>query len=355
MCRKDLSSLPLLLTNMTPGTISNQKRFAFSFLLLAIVLSPLFVTPSREEVYQSIPSKVGPIAYWVQETFHKTEPVDIAIFGDSIMWAALDPIQLKEELGNQLGKKVNVINLSGVFKGGDFHLSRMVEFLEHRKTVLALFPSDRLFEKHPYAGQLLYHGTVPFTKSLPLLSQLKIYTHSVLSTPRILLNRIRRPLLAVGGFDRAAGGLTRAFGFKGTPFEEYQAPPTRILLRETSSNPETRKLLAFEETDPEAERYYQFVDEYAKSHSTQILALHVPNLWELSEGRIDTAQWLARETTPVQLLAAPPKRFFPNMPIEEIQKLYGDDTHLNKNGRRYFTSAIAPVLKELYEKHVAKD
>jgi hypothetical protein len=64
---------------------------------------------------------------------------------------------------------------------------------------------------------------------------------------------------------------------------------------------------------------------------------------------LERAFWPDLMGANLAMLGVVPAKLFAGLPDEEVQKLFKDPVHFNRNGQQYFTQLITPALLRLYE------
>jgi len=78
--------------------------------------------------------------------------------------------------------------------------------------------------------------------------------------------------------------------------------------------------------------------------------LHVPWYTEHESETVDErSNWPQLLGDDISVVGITPRRLFEGMKDEEIRLHYYDGAHLNLNGNRFFTRAIAPALLKLHD------
>ena len=179
---------------MSPAFSSTRQAGGFGLLLLVMLLLPVlisrFLLPPREQIYASLPWNVGPYPFIHDQIFRETSDVDIAIIGDSQIWAAIDTPYLQQQLSAKLGHPAVVISLCCPWAGFDGLYFLVRDLLQHRKVHMLVFSDAsglsvvqdtphkqawRWFRYAEDAGELA---------GLPLRYKLSYYYGSILGMPR---------------------------------------------------------------------------------------------------------------------------------------------------------------------------
>src|SRR5262249_49067222 len=138
-------------------------------------------------------------------------------------------------------------------------------------------------------------------------------------------------------------------------FAEYEPRPLAIDPQSTmyygpGSNP------AFREADfppPPDVDMVRAIALLARAHGTRVVFLDVPGIRTASEHLESTVEVFGLPPELYQpgvtRIGVPNAVLYKGLSVGEIQRLYNDRRHYNKNGARYFTSIIAPALVMAYE------
>ena len=91
------------------------------------------------------------------------------------------------------------------------------------------------------------------------------------------------------------------------------------------------------------------LSQLAERQHVTLLFLHLPSLDDTSSPVIqDSAVWPETLGHEVQMLGFTPQTLFRGLKSNEVERLFSDPQHLNRNGQDYFTRLITPKLLEAY-------
>jgi hypothetical protein len=366
---------------MSPVFSSLRQAIGFGLLLLFLLLLPLLVPrsalPPRETIYNTLPWNVGPYPFIHDQIYVEKNDVDIAIIGDSQVWAAVDAPILQQALSKKLGRPAVVICLCCPWAGFDglYFLAR--DLLAHRKVHLLVFSDAAGLDAAPQAVPhkqawrwFRYAEDSSEIATLPLRIRLAYYYGSILGLPRNLLSQLRPNLGPVLTEDRyrdlqaehhwimpntRLGTLTMHIGYNNRPdlFVPYtpttSAQPTDFVIY----SPQTAGQFQFAEPSaaPSLQTYFgQKLATLAVDHGTKLACLNVPYLPDRRLSLIrERYNWAEMMQAPVGLIGIPPGLLFAGLSDNDIAKLYWDAYHFNENGQQYFTRLLAPGLISIYE------
>ena len=362
---------------MCPAFSSTRAAAAFVLLLLGLLLSPVLAgkkfLPPREQSYASLDWKSGPYPYLRHQIFEEQGDIDIAFIGSSRILHCLDARRLQDELTQKIGRPATVRVLG--WGGGGFDAIYFIaqDLLAHRRIKLLVVYGDHNAGNRNKSSPVWFRfsedgGTL---SGLPLRDQAQYYFASLVGLPRNVLCRVRPNLpanLSVRNFweehyrspslTDMLGSTTSELGFANAdadpsvsfvPFTPVNAATAADAViyspaTKTSFTFSTRPLPAYET------HFMQLLSVLTDRRDCQLMLLHIPVVDEARSPRIEEQtfwpEWLG---TNLVMLGVPPAKMFGGLTDDEVQKLYFNPGHLNKNGQSYFTSLVLPSLLQIYE------
>jgi hypothetical protein len=364
---------------MSPAFSSLGQAIGFVVLLLVMLLLPVLVPrtalPSREQIYTSLPWSVGPYPFIHDQIYNEKSDVDIAIIGDSQIWAAIDTPYMQRQLSAKLGRPAVVITLCCPWAGFDglYFLAR--DLLQHRQVHMLVFSDAsglsvvqdtphkqawRWFRYAEDAGELA---------GLSLGYKLTYYYGSILGMPRNLISLLRPNLAPVLTLEKKRdleedhhwlmpserlGSLAMQISFENRPdlFSKF-TPVTTVEPSDFDIySPETKDKFHFAESvKPSLQIYFaRKLAALAQAHRTRLTCLNVPFYENRKSSFIqERFYWPEAMQTPVNMVGISPAVLFASLPEKDVSNLFWDAYHFNENGQAYFTRLLAPSLIALYD------
>lgn len=368
---------------MAPAFSSTRQAAAFALLLLATVLLPAAMRPSmlppRSQVYSSIPWSAGGYPYIHQQIFEETGDIDIVFMGSSGMWEAMDTPRVQSLLGEKLARPAVVRSLCWNWNGFDSLLVVASDLLAHRRVKMLVLNFDvngTGNSAHAQAPAWFRFGdNAPMLDGLPGRSKASYYSCAILGMPRTLVSLLRNNLPIVPSekvalqFDLQGfnpmfrlGTLVReqGWGYRNTqllPFAHFTPTPTPRATEASIHPGQAASSFRISPAPlfPLQAALLQKVAALAEQHGVKVVMLHIPFEKEKHSATIDERQiWPPEFQDKVTWLGIPPAKLYDGLSDDQIRMLYRDNWHMNFNGQRYFTNAIAPALVEFYARSFAR-
>jgi hypothetical protein len=358
---------------MVPAFSSQKAAAGFALLLLVVLVLPIVAgkswLPPRERIYSTAPWGMGAFPYLDHQFYGEKNDIDIAFIGSSVEYFAIDTPALQKKLSEQLGRPAVVRSLCWYWSGFDALYFITEDLLRNRKVhVLVLTNEAGGSGTHPAADRWFRFGdNWEALNGLPLQTKAAFYAEAVLGMPRNLVNLIEpsgplrpfagdfnvdRPLSAVNPAERLGSIAAEDMLQIGQPFVDYTPPskanPSDVCLY-SSATKDKFHFLSLPISQLQLHFARKFV-ELAKKNGTKIVFLNVPFFSDMKSSTIiETEPWSQILGTETTIMGIPPATLFAGISDQDVQKLYFNAYHLNKNGQRYFTSIIAPTLIDLYD------
>ena len=364
---------------MSPAFSSIRQAGGFVLLLIFVLLLPVLIPssalPSREEIYASLPWNVGPYPFLHDQIYVEKGDIDIAIIGDSQIWAAIDTPYLQRQLSEKLGRPAVVVSLCCPWAGFDglYFLAR--DLLQHRKVHLLVFSDAsglgtiqetphkqawRWFRFADDAGELA---------GLPLRPRLTYYYGSILGLPRNLISLLRPNLgpILTPEKERALdqihhwvmpnerlGALTVQISYENRPdlFTKFTPKTSTQASDFITYSPQTSDKFRFENQSTTSLQMYfaKKLAKLARDHGTSLTCLNIPFIADRNSSVIqERFNWAEALQAPVNMVGIPPAALFSGLSESDVSHLFWDTAHFNENGQLYFTRLLAPTLLTLYD------
>jgi hypothetical protein len=358
---------------MAPAFSSPRQAGAFAILLLVILLLPVLIgkslLPPRERIYSAAPWSAGAYPYLQEQIFQEKGDIDIAFIGSSLEYLGIDTPEVQKELSDKLGRQAVVRSLCWYWLGFDALYFITEDLLRHRRVHMLVFTDEtsNRITHHEVSRLFRFADNHKALAKLPPQTVAAFYSEAILGVPHNLLNLIEpqqplrpysyeqfnigRPVHAQTPFDRL-GSLSVEEDFDATrPFVEYsprgQAKPCDVCIY----SPDTKDKFSFAGS-PMSQVELHFAQKFAdlaKKYGAKLVFLSLPFFENFRSPTITVGQsWPELLHSDITILGIPPATLFATISDDDVQKLYFDRYHLNKNGQRYFTLIITPTLLDLY-------
>lgn len=364
---------------MSPAFSSLKQAVGFVLFLVAMLLLPVLLPPSwlppREQIYASQPWNVGPYPFLHDQIFKEKSDIDIAIIGDSQIWAAIDTPYLQQQLSEKLGRPAVVVTLCAPWAGFDglYFLTR--DLLQHRKVRMLIF-SDVTglngVQKTPHKQAwrwFRYAEDSAELTGLSLQARMTYYYGSILGMPHNLLSLLRINQAPVETPEKEQeleqdhhwlmpthrfGSLAMQISFDNQPdrFSKF-TPVTDVKPSDfTIYSQETKDKFRFG-TVPDDSLQALFAEKLAAlahAHGTKLAGLNVPFYQDRKSAFIlERCYWPDLMHTPVAMVGIAPAVLFDDLPEKDVSNMFWDNFHFNENGQAYFTRLLAPSLISIYD------
>jgi hypothetical protein len=364
---------------MKPAFSSVGQAAAFCLFLLALLLLPVIFTrgmlPPREEIYSSVPWRMGLYPYIHDVIFQQKGDVDIAFMGGSTMYMGVNTPYVEAALAKSLGRKVCVFTASWNWRGFDALYFVAKDLLENRHVNTIVFSDVTEWDDapHPMAPYLFRFGDdAAELRGMPLRHVPQYYFAAILGMPRNLLSLIRPndprtffdptddgptagvPHAPFAITDPAAslGSEEEEIGYHFAKFVDYSPASPASPSDACVYSQGTANKFQFSKSRLPALQLY-FLNKFltlVRAHRTRLVMLTIPSPGEpLTPFIPEAADWPAILGPDVTIVGIPPAKFYAGMTPPDIDKITPDRGHLNKNGQQYFTKVITPSLLKIYE------
>jgi hypothetical protein len=358
---------------MAPAFSSPRQAGAFGFLLLVILLLPVLfgksLLPPRERIYSSAPWSAGAYPYLRQQIFQEKGDIDIAFVGSSLEYLGIDTPEVQKQLSEKLGRQAVVRSLCWYWLGFDALYFITEDLLRNRRVHMLVFTDET-------SEEIIHQETdrwFRFAENRRALAELPpravaaFYSAAILGAPHNLLELIEpeqpvlpfsneqfnigRPLHTENPFDRLGSLSVEDVLDVNRSFVEYrppgQAKPSDVCIYST----DTKDKFSFASSpmSPAELHFARKFADLAKKYGAKLVFLSLPFFQNIRSKTITLDHtWPDLLHSNITIMGIPPATLFANISDDDIQKLYFDRYHLNKNGQRYFTLIITPALVDLY-------
>ena len=363
---------------MTPAFQTSRQAAGFLALIAAILMLPLIAGPSllpaRSEIYTSIAWRFGGHPVFQNTIFREKGDIDIAFIGSSRIWNDINPVHVRQKLSESLGREAKVNTLGWNTAGFDALYFIAKDLLENRRVKMLVVNDEYNPEIGGSRPQRLASRWFRFSENAKDLGGLSLtgksgyYASAVLGMPRNLLGLVRNNLPARSApaeefspeklykardSDLTLGALAAEKNFFDPTgaFVPY-VPQTDCGPGDVAVWSETTRDVFATSGSVMTDLQTQFAKKLAalaRHHHATLVFLYLPNIKDAFNEKIHSAAiWPELLGSDVKFVGLPPARLFKDMSPAEIQKLYSDPTHLNKNGQEYFTPIVTPAIIDLY-------
>jgi hypothetical protein len=325
-------------------------------LALPVPLSS-FGLVSRSDLYLTAPAKWGGFDLIQREIFEKSSDIDMLFVGSSTLRHAVNVPQIQAELSRIIGRQATAVVLPYNYRCELFEYLALRDLLARRRVKMVVMMMPHRLEQygtpHLRTHYWMLYGDESF-RGLPLHLKASLYASTVLGAPRRLLSLLRKDELEWSKLSDHLGTELRETGLRGSIDPAWHAKPLQLAASSMIYSAQTRDKFDF---------YHQpltwFQDFFVRrrikllqEHRVPVVFLSVPD----SENRRDTAV-MEREYWPeyfgadIPMIGIPPAALFAGMTDEEIDQLFYDEDHFNRNGNELFSRSIEPALMELYQRY----
>lgn len=345
---------------MLPAFRSNKSILGFCALLAATLVLPQLLyhlgLPQREESYKAMPIRgAGFPAAQARTIFVDPKDADIVLLGSSIVRSAVSATQLEQAVHASTGRSVHVVVLALSFQGFDQDYQLLQDYLaRHKAPALVLWSMPRpvrasLTSPHCNSFFWWHQGDNDNVMAgLPIRDRLAILGEMILGAPRLALAKYRPNRLgAHEGGDPQTGDRT---GYMDSRFiEDALDPPTH----DPSSLLLSRDQVYIDRSNEELDSYQlhfalKVVQLLHERGSSIVFLAHIPSGDDYGTRIIpEMAWWPGLLNVPAPVLGISADDAFGRVSRERYRHFFRD-VHMNQNGQRLFTSAIAPTILEIY-------
>jgi hypothetical protein len=365
---------------MKPAFDSLGQAVGFCLLVLVLLLLPAVFTkgmlPPREEIYSSVPWKIGPYPYIHHAIFEEKGDVDVAFMGGSLMYMGIDTPYVEDALTKSLGRKATAITTAWNWMGFDALYFVAQDLLVNRKVNTIVLIDVTSTDKKPHAAApywFRFGDNAEALRGMPLKFIPQYYFAAILGMPRNLLSLIRpndprffysaergnpnfseipHPSLSASNPADRLGSQKVEVDYHFAKFVPYTPNPSASPADACVYSPATADKFQFSnETLPPLELHFaQKFGALARAHGVHLVMLTIPEPGEPETPYItERVNWPAIMNTDVTMVGIPPAKFYAGMTPDDIDKFSPDRGHLNENGQQYFTRLITPALVKIYE------
>lgn len=338
-------------------------------ILLPLILPAMLPTraqPSRRELYSAAGWTLGPYPWLEQQAFDERQPIDLLFAGSSHIWSATDNPALQRALAQSRPGEAVVRTLGWPRSGYDI-LYFIVKDVLARRAVKTLVICDEVSEDKVQAAAhrwYRYADEPSALNGISLHDAAALYAASVLGMPRNLLSLVR-PNLGVDlaplsktiwqshyradSFESRLGALSAHIAYDYDPaFEEFEPPASAARAEVYSAS--TSAHFSFKQTalPPYKRAFLERLASLAKVHDTTLVFLDIPTFNERRNTvSSDRLFWPVELPGRIRVVGLPPAALFAGLSDSEVRRLYYDEGHLNFNGQRFFSAAIADALVQV--------
>jgi len=344
-------------SDLRPAFATSAQIIAFSGLILLILLLPVIISKtgaiSRRNSYQMIPEHWGAYSFAENEIYDNSEDIDILFVGNSVMWHAIDAESIQRSLSAELGRPARVRVFGQNFSDLDITYTKIRDAVEQKRVRMVVVSALRLpytdgpsFTSYRFLGYGEYPDSV---NGLPAGSRISLYAGNVLRVPHDLLTMLRPHRSVPSPYARDLGAYKVALGMGREPdlFEAFSPGPPSIAAEQLLLGPQTaNKFQHTEEAIPQHQRHYlDLLADLAHRKGFHLAMLNLPLYNDRkSDVVLERHDWHREFGPGVSVIGVAPRYLFTGMTEKEIEKLYADEEHFNKNGNVFFTQTLLPAI-----------
>ena len=327
--------------------------------------------PNREQRYAFISPQIGPTHAIFKSLCKDDQPIDILILGSSLAMCALDPLILEKELSKQLDRPSVVLNLAIHWRGEEIPFLLLNEILKQREVKMLIWSSPETITWSNEPHSLAFHfwnneRNFKNLRNLPLENQIQYYTGSLLSFPRLAYlalthgNHFETPIFDMIDNYGPNGGLPWELGFREQTEDRKSDQPDKFIPYHKDAPIITENDLVYStsskqnfyfgknEVNAYQKAFLNKIGKLCHENSIPLVCFKMPTYAEYNYQQIHfPVYWPDHFEIPLTLMGVLPHQLFPNMDKTERRRFY-TDAHLNANGQKYLSEAIAPALSKFY-------
>ena len=346
---------------------SNLQALLFFLFLLSLLSLPVILNKTgllkRSDVYLTVPVRHGPFSYFHHQIFEEKSDVDILFLGSSVLWTAIDPEYVKNEIGKTISKEPVIFTIGSNWRGEDLLYVQLRDILDNRRVKVLIFSSPPKtplndMPHHQSYRWLTYGHFSDAMEGLPLKYRLSLYAEYVLGAPRHLLSFLRPELPASYEEDMKLSGAYKA----GLNEEDKKASrnipePQSIPVEDMYYSPRRPGWFVFD--GPELGSYQlHFLKEIARIVKKKDIRLVILNLPLLKDRKMPYVEermfWPDIFGNDVVILGISPAVLFSGLDDKMIKSLYFNPNHFNFRGNEFFTKAIFPAIMRIYAETISQ-
>jgi hypothetical protein len=337
-----------------------QAGFCAVLILLMIALPAVLVSIgglTRQEVYPTAPTEWGTFDLIQREIFQNTSDIDVLLVGSSNLYHGLDAPYLRDQLARSMGQPANVVMLPYNFRCDLLQYLLVRDILERRKVKMLVlvmpFEEEQYAKPHLRTHYWMLHGDESLN-GLPSQLSSSLFASTILGSPRHLLSLIRPDLLEHSARSDDLGTLRAEKSLRG-PYSYWHVKPVELPPGEMFYSKETEANFHF--GGPPLtwfqKHYLRRTMDMVRKHDTGVVTLSVPEYWQRKNTAVqERVNWPEFFGMEIPMIGIPPSTLFNGLSDEEIDRLFADPKHFNRNGNEMFSRTITPALTEAYRRYV---
>lgn len=351
-----------------PAFGSRSQAMCFLLLVSTLLALPVLIDRSglvtRERSYEMIAEHEGGYSYMKKEIFENSGDIDVLFLGSSVLWNGLDTRQFQRSLSDSLGREATVMTFGFNFNGLDTSYAILRDLLERRRVHLVVFTVSRIrFHDGPstLAYRFLRYSDHPeVVADMPLSSKFSLYACNVLRSPHDILLMLRPDRSRPPAFADGFGSNIESLGMARDPdaFVPFAPPRPTIAPVAATYSADTQDNFKFtnDYPTPHQDLYLHHLVKLLDEKRTPLAIINIPLYEERSNDKVvERFDWSKRYGGHIKLVGIPPTTLFAGLDEQQLELLFGDPRHFNKNGAEYFTEAMLPTLLMTYKDHASKD
>jgi hypothetical protein len=338
-----------------PAFVDRQSALLFCVLLTGLFVFPLVnqrIFPHWR--YPSAGLHVGPgdRAFFEQACAPAAGKVDLILVGDSYVRNGLEPNLLESILTAELHRPIRVVTIAFRHRGEEvLYLGLRICLAAQRPALVIMdMPYYDADEPHIWAYRLLKTDEGPdFYSGLAPRHRLELYAQTLLGLPRTLLNALRVPEAVQFASDYRGNTLSTE-RLDHQPFVLGDPQPRHAFTAADSLYTDAvRSHWDFQDRQlmPYGQAYFDKSRALLAAKQVPLAIIDVPRWLDRHDDKVKQRLFWPRYWPSIKLLGLAPPLLFEGLSEAEIAALYADIVHMNLNGARFFTHAVAPGIVAL--------
>jgi hypothetical protein len=303
---------------------------------------------TQEQLFYGVPKADGPFQFIARQIYTEKAPIDVLFVGSSLTWAGIDSEMIESKLRSEHNKSnARVLNFGVLGRADELIYLLLSEVLKQRRVKLVVYESPRTMHD---ANGPYYHAhrwLNPFThfeavRDINPKHLLSYYALSVLGAPRSFVVTLLPP-----GRDLAQksehsywvrpdnGGPTLDMPQNTPIFGVDDALRSKTVAGEWRQSPEP--------LTPFQKFWFEKTRKLVEAHGVTLVTLNIPIRSDLQAGFItEKIDPDLTKTHPLTQIGLVPGKLY--LGTADPERRFFTDDHMQREGARYFSGALVPVL-----------
>jgi len=334
------------------------QALAFLVLVTGVLVSPVLIAhlhpQDRRHIYRTMREEDGGFSFMEHEIYEVKDNIDVVFIGPSTVWSGIDSPIVEKALTEKLGRPARVMTFGNTGASMDVPYMLMRDLLSHKRVGMVVTSVPRApFNDGltPQGFRFLSYSDPPETDGLPLRYRAMLYAGYVLRGPRDLLDWLRPAPSTASSLLHTNGAMLALAGWYGQPYTPFTAPYPQLPPEASIYSTRTRDNFSFSGAPlPFFQTYYLHkLCDLLRTRHVKLVLVSIPQYQERRNSlAIERLCWPDVLGWPTAMVGIPPATLFRNLSDQDVQKLYYDDLHLNRNGSEMLARTLTPALLELY-------